>query len=361
MPIVLKHNIATELGLSNGSRGVLVDVKLDPREPVLPTWQPLDTEPVVHRLAYQPLALLVRFPNCKLTTPLEPSLSMDPKVVAVRPMKRLFKYILNPTQPDKTKRKIMRIQRLQFPVYPGYAVTVHGAQGESLDGMISDLDTGLKGVTASIAQYVILSRPVDKTCISLLKEVKYEDLCHPPDPQLLHEQHRLELLGLRSVMRHRYRIPGLLQSWDAYVQKRLECQIKPADAVRPRSKKVPTKAKSAHSPPLKSVPALDLTCSGQECTAECQYVELTGNKLYLCTASGLRELSSKKLFSRCSQCQTRTQFKLEQRARGPDGYRVQCVRAKVFCPGKCKSIITCSDPCLLWCPACRLFSIAQLG
>src|SRR5690349_6008017 len=105
MPIVLKHNLATELGLVNGAKGILTEIKLDPREPSIPTWQFGDTEPPIHKLRYQPLCLLVRFPDCKLTEPLEPALSSDPKVVPIKVMKKLFWWKLKAKASDALSPK----------------------------------------------------------------------------------------------------------------------------------------------------------------------------------------------------------------------------------------------------------------
>src|SRR5690349_1293786 len=127
MPMIIKSNLAVEFGVSNGSRGTLVDVILDPREPPIPAFESGQTEPTLHKLRYQPLALLIQVESCTLEEPIDPTLSNDPMVIPVLPSKHIFELLLNPKQKNKQKQKKLRIQRTQFEVFPGYGVTAHGA------------------------------------------------------------------------------------------------------------------------------------------------------------------------------------------------------------------------------------------
>lgn len=206
MPIYLKDNLATEFGLCNGSQGVLVRVILDPREPPIPVWEDGDIAPIQHALYYLPLALLVRFPDAKMTTPLDPTLSDDPLVVPIRPGYCSFSYRWSGTRYIKVFRK-------QFHVFPGYARTLHGAQSESLENMVTDIN--LPGNWGNAA-YVLLSRPTSAKAIRLSTSFPKAALCRPPKWPLLNEQERLDRLAEKTLQPYRHKIAGLEQQFAEY-------------------------------------------------------------------------------------------------------------------------------------------------
>ena len=208
MPVYLKKNLAVVLGVCNGSQGVLEKVILDEREPAVPEWADGDTAPKQHVLKYMPKALLVRFPECRLTTPLDAELSLDPKVVPLEAVTGGFEY-----------QERYSIRRRQFPVLPGYARTLHSTQSETVKNLATDLNMGFPCANHA---YVILSRPVNREAIVLLQAFKKELLQKPPTAELLLEQNRLEAIHDRTARDWFARIPGLLKDHQAHVRQRGE-------------------------------------------------------------------------------------------------------------------------------------------
>jgi len=149
MPVVLTYNIATELGLNNGTPGVLLDIVFDSATP-----RPINPAPGQEiELKTQPIYLLVYFPTAQLLEPL-PGLPLN--VVPIFPRKGRFQY----------KRTWYR--RTQFPIIPGKAVTDYKTQGTTLDAAIANVVRPItkskqaKQANASDAStvYVPLSRPL---------------------------------------------------------------------------------------------------------------------------------------------------------------------------------------------------------
>jgi hypothetical protein len=208
MPIYMKKNLAVVLGICNGSQGVLERVVLDEREPPVPQWQPGDTAPIQHALKYLPKALLVRFPGCGLTEPLNPDLSLDPKVIAIEPSTGSFVYA------DKWD-----IRRRQFCLLPGYARTLHSTQSETALNITADLNVGFPCANSS---YVILSRPVHRDAIVLMQHFKKELLRRAPPAELLREQHRLEAIHDKTAQRYFKKIPELLKDHQDHIHQRIE-------------------------------------------------------------------------------------------------------------------------------------------
>ena len=120
MPVILKSNVATELGLCNGSQGTLVGfsktIDTTDRYPA--------EEIIIDNLEY----LLVRFPQSKHQC--LPGLPEG--VVPIFPIKTTFSFKVS-------KNKSISISRKQFPIVPGKSITVHAAQGKTLDMVIVDL------------------------------------------------------------------------------------------------------------------------------------------------------------------------------------------------------------------------------
>jgi hypothetical protein len=213
MPLVLrKTNLAAPLGICNGSRGELVGVVLHPKEPDTPQWEAGQTDPVLHQLKYQPKALLVRFDECHIDKALFPELSSDPKVVIITRQKADFEYAYK----EKAKQKF---QREQFPLQPGYARTLHTAQGETItDGMISDVNIDFN---CPNGVYVLLSRPTKGNGLALLTAFDAKKaLCKAPPWSLLNEQTRLDRIAEKTMQPFLDRLPKLRENFSKYLDAR---------------------------------------------------------------------------------------------------------------------------------------------
>ena len=151
MRAMLRWNVATELGLTNGAEGTVVEVVLDPREtcPVPLLGPSKATIPVCHQLEYQPQCVIVEFDRLDLLRPLDglPKKKGEPRTfrVLILPIKREFRYT-RPARQGQEKGKSWSVGRTQLPLIPCRAMTTHMCQGRTLDKFIVDLDVlGIKG------------------------------------------------------------------------------------------------------------------------------------------------------------------------------------------------------------------------
>jgi hypothetical protein len=140
MPVFLVKNLATELGLSNGSPGTLVSVKYTTQSNHQTTWR-------------YAISVEVDFPSYTNSK----AMGHCPHRVTLEPCKVDFNLMLS----GQTKGN--NIQRLQIPIIPGFAYTAHNSQGCSLDAACIDLAT----CRSTAAAYVMLSRlrSLDGLCI----------------------------------------------------------------------------------------------------------------------------------------------------------------------------------------------------
>ncbi|KAL1724913.1 hypothetical protein EV714DRAFT_171954, partial [Schizophyllum commune] len=125
MPVFGTENIATELGLSKGSLGTLIDVVYEMRSG--------------RRYA---VSATVDFPSYK-------SDDVDhPHRVILKPIKKAFKFKL------PNAEKVYSASRRQLPLIPAFAFTSHNSQGRTLDTVCIDL-ASCRNIQSA---YVMLSR-----------------------------------------------------------------------------------------------------------------------------------------------------------------------------------------------------------
>ena len=160
MPVLLTENIATELGLSNGTRGIFrqlvydkcsVDVQFNDKN------FPANTKFITH-----PKYALVEFPNCKLGSELS---ELQPKTVPIAVTEQTFLYDVKDLLTDtlakaaKINKRTTKIsvKRKALPLIPAYSMTTHKSQGQTLAKIIIDLVMP-PGPVELASVYVPLSR-----------------------------------------------------------------------------------------------------------------------------------------------------------------------------------------------------------
>ena len=161
MRVMLRWNVATELGLTNGAEGEVVEVVLDPREhlPASLIGPSEATVPVWHQLRYQPQCVIVEFDHLDLLRPLDglPQTRKGKFRVPITPIKNEFLYT-RPARHGQPAAKAWNVRRIQIPLIPCRAMTTHMCQGRTLGKFIVDLDVhGIRGEKLS-QLYVMLSR-----------------------------------------------------------------------------------------------------------------------------------------------------------------------------------------------------------
>ena len=184
MPVMIKSNLGTELGISNGSTGIIHDIVLDSRENI----DYNSSKP--HYLRYQPVAVYIKL-DTKMdqeTKEHEVKFHLDGLPPNV--------FQLSTTVKSKTKQYPMTLKGIQFPhlpapvqgtrsqfcFLPAYSITVNSSQGRTMEGAIIHLDGNFKH---NAKPYVMLSRLTNGAMMGVLGTWQRSlwSLC--PDPIML--------------------------------------------------------------------------------------------------------------------------------------------------------------------------------
>ncbi|CAF4251337.1 unnamed protein product [Rotaria socialis] len=197
MPVLLTENIATELGLSNGTRGIfrqLVydevcdDIQFD--ETVFPK----HTKFITH-----PKYALVEFSSCKLDSGLR---DLQTKIIPISVSEQTFlfdiKELLTETisKAAKKGKKLTKIsiKRKALPLIPAYSMTTHKSQGQTLGKIIVDLVMP-SGPVEVASVYVPLSRVKRLDDLLIVRSFELSSLQVKPTAAQLEELNRLDKIA----------------------------------------------------------------------------------------------------------------------------------------------------------------------
>lgn len=197
MPVVITHNVATELHISNGSIGRLVSLVYEDEERSGdPTAIANPTFPWNTIYIRQPLYALVELPQCKLASHL-PDLrpTIVPIVPEVKQIKVDLKSCLSPAQKRLLQNKTnITITRCQFPIVPAYSMTTHKCQGKTLTCGVIDIVPPPYAKPDLAQTYVPISRFTSLETMAILRPFPRSVLNQKPHPDMIAELKRLELL-----------------------------------------------------------------------------------------------------------------------------------------------------------------------
>ena len=178
MPVFLTRNISTELGLTNGTTGVISSLpKIQDPSP-----NPVGVVPLKESLP----CVIVKFNDVSL-----PKLTgLDQNHVPIFPVHGSFTI--------KSGKKSLTVKRNHFPLVPAFACTAHKSQGQTLSSIVIDLipPKGMKNINLSFI-YVPLSRvrrlvdltilrpfaesilnlSLDSDCKAMMEDFENRDLC----------------------------------------------------------------------------------------------------------------------------------------------------------------------------------------
>ena len=173
MNVMVTNNLQTDLDITNGARGVIMDVILNPNEP------PLDDGSVV-TLQYLPECILVKLSRTRAA-------ALPDLEEGVIPISR----ISTKTQ-IRVRGKTRTVTRAQFPITGAYAFTDYRAQGQTIPYVIVDIATPPTSGLSLFNLYVALSRSSGRNTIRLLRDFDDETFLQAHVPELLEEDERLE-------------------------------------------------------------------------------------------------------------------------------------------------------------------------
>jgi hypothetical protein len=177
MPVILRRkNISTELGIANGSQGIL---------------RSFSTAICPSGFTYCTGAI-VEFPSSKVALQ-----KLPPKLFPIEPIKWTFTSTIT-VQGDNNNKQVIkaRIQRSQMPFEPGFALTGHSAQGKTLLNVLAWLHEG------GFAAYVSALRPKSHNGLAIIQPVTLSDLNKPLPYDLIQEAKRHEIMEHNTLVRY---------------------------------------------------------------------------------------------------------------------------------------------------------------
>jgi hypothetical protein len=180
MKVMVLENIATDAGLANGSRGEIIDIVLDPKEPV-----PVISSESVY-LQHPPVAVLFA-PYFNRGTQLQ---GLPKGVVPIFPSQKSFRL---------GGKSGCTIARKQFALTPAYAFTDFKSQGQTIENVIIDLAKTPSGGLSGFNAYVALSRGRGRESIRLLRDFDSTLFTKHPNELLRIEDERLANLASQTI------------------------------------------------------------------------------------------------------------------------------------------------------------------
>ncbi len=187
MKAMIVRNIATEADLANGTRGIIEDIILDPREdnPIV------DEETGDVTLKYPPALVLFRSDKDDLQCEIS---GLERGLLPIIPLEVGFTV--------HTSQGSSRIHRHQLAIIPGYAFTHHKGQGQMIEIVIVDLGKPPTGKLSPFNAYVALSCSRGRHSIRLLRKPDRKLFTTHPSPALRYEDERLVRLNLETKERY---------------------------------------------------------------------------------------------------------------------------------------------------------------
>jgi PIF1-like helicase len=180
MKILVTNNIATDLDITNGAQGEIVDIILHPEEP------PISNNSIIH-LVKMPLYILVKLTRTRASQ-LE---GLDEYVVPIEALTCRMDISMPISDQINRRRSVLR---RQFPITGAYAFTDYRSQGQTLSHVIVDPASPPSGGLSLFNLYVALSRSLGRCTIRLLRDFDDKVFQKAFDTDLTLEDERLEQL-----------------------------------------------------------------------------------------------------------------------------------------------------------------------
>lgn len=182
MKAMVLLNISTDADLANGTRGIVEDIILDPREERHTSSSPIT-------LRYLPAVILFK-----------PIFSHDLKFPGLPDN-------IVPIFPTQTRFKVggnagFSVERKQFALTPAYAFTDFKAQGQTIEHVIVDIAKPPSGKLDAFHAYVALSRSRGREMVRLLRDFDERLFTIHPSEHLRKEDDRLEILEKETMWRY---------------------------------------------------------------------------------------------------------------------------------------------------------------
>ena len=181
MKVMVTNNVATDLDITNGARGFIVDIILNSEEP------PLQDGSVI-TLKYLPQCILIKLSRTHAAR-LD---GLDDGIIPIFPAKSSMQIVLD--------RKTKTVTRYQYPITAAYCFTDYRSQGQTIPRVIIDIASPPSGKLSLFNLYVALSRSSGRETIRLLREFDDEIFLEAHETELVLEDERLDNLDGKTKL-----------------------------------------------------------------------------------------------------------------------------------------------------------------
>ncbi|CAF2623614.1 unnamed protein product [Rotaria sp. Silwood2] len=203
IPVLLTENVATELGLSNGTRGIFHQLVYE--ESSVDIQFQNKNFPTNTKFITQPKYALVEFPNCKLGSELA---ELQNKMIPISISEQTFLFAVKELRPEnvakaaKINKKTTKIsiKRKALPLIPAYSMTTHKSQGQTLSKIIIYLVMP-PGPVEVASIYVPLSRVKRLDDLLIVRPFDFTALQVKPSTAQLEELKRLDTIAKSTAKR----------------------------------------------------------------------------------------------------------------------------------------------------------------
>jgi hypothetical protein len=173
MPVYISNNIAVELGLTNGTSGIVKSIRLQNGETVS------EEDTGFHHVEFNDMDCIIVELDDVTAKPLR---GLQPNNIPIFPQPGDFPITLK-RQNRNGKVKQISVSRTHFPIVPRFSVTGHKSQGLTLEKAIIDLVPNPKfnGAQEVSFSYVPLSRVRRLEDLTILREFPASVILKPKE------------------------------------------------------------------------------------------------------------------------------------------------------------------------------------
>ncbi|CAF1422801.1 unnamed protein product [Rotaria sordida] len=206
MPVLLTENVASENGLSKGTRGILRQFVYD-ESPEDVRYQDKNFPPNT-KFITQPKYALVEFPGCKLDDKL---LDLESKMISIAVTEQTFSFDTkellpaNVAKAAKINKKTTKlsVKRKALPLIPVYSMTTHKSQDQTLAKIIVNLVMP-PGPLKVASIYVPLSRVKRLEDLLIIRPFEFATLQIKPSTAQKEELKRLDRIAQNTRKRFQF-------------------------------------------------------------------------------------------------------------------------------------------------------------
>ena len=169
--VYISNNIATELGLTSGAKGMVKAIHLQNGETIS------EEETGFHPVEFNDLDCVIVEADDVTAKPLQ---GLQPNNIPIFPQDGYFKVELK-SRDRKGKKKKVSVKRNHFPIVPRFSMTGHKSQGQTLGKAIIDLvpNPKYKGPLDVSFAYVPSSRVRRLEDLTILREFPASVILNP--------------------------------------------------------------------------------------------------------------------------------------------------------------------------------------